>query len=100
MILAQKPVTISEAKSYVKDLEEKKEIANYFKEFASLDLAEANKLISELQSLNNLKINQESVIKIVDFLPSDTEELSKVLNDVSLSEEESQAVISIVKKYS
>lgn len=100
MILTQKPVTIAEAKSYVKDLEEKKEIADYFKKFASMDVVESNKLVADLQALNNLKLNAEHTVKIADFLPSDSEELSKVLNDVSLSEEESQAVISIVKKYS
>ena len=100
MILTQKPVTIAEAKSYVKDLEEKKEIAAYFKNFTSLDLVEVHKLVSDLFGLNNLKLNTENIVKIADFLPSDSEELSKVLIDVSLSEEESQAVISIVKKYS
>lgn len=100
MILSQRPVTIAEAKSHMKNLEEKKDIADYFRKFATIEVAESNKLVAELQALNNLKLNAESIVKIADFLPVDNEELSKVLNDVSLSEEESQAVISIVKKYS
>lgn len=100
MILSQKPVTIAEAKSYMKDIESKEEVTNYFKKFSSISLEDSNKMISELQALNNIKLREENFVKLVDFMPADAEELSKVLNEVSLTEEEAQAVLSIVKNYS
>jgi DNA-directed RNA polymerase subunit F len=100
MILSQKMVTIAEAKSYVKNLEEKQALNDYFKKFGTLSLDKANKLIGELQGLNNIKLKDEHMVKISDFLPADSEELAKITNDVSLTEEEAQAVLGIVKNYS
>jgi DNA-directed RNA polymerase subunit F len=100
MILNQKMVTIAEAKSYIKNLEEKQALHDYFKKFSVLTLANAEKLIGELKALNNLKLREEHYIKIADMLPSDSEELAKIANDVSLSEEETQAILGLVKNYS
>ncbi|HVY01363.1 MAG TPA: hypothetical protein VHA12_01205 [Candidatus Nanoarchaeia archaeon] len=100
MILNQKMVTIAEAKSYIKNLEEKQALHDYFKKFSVLTLANAEKLMGELKALNNIKLREEHYIKIVDMLPSDSEELAKIANDVSLSEEETQAILSLVKNYS
>lgn len=100
MILNQKMVTIAEAKSYIKKLEEKQALHDYFKKFSILTVANAEKLINELKALNNLKLREEHYIKIADMLPSDSEELAKIANDVSLSEEETQAILSLVKNYS
>ena len=45
MILNQKMVTIAEAKSYIKKLEEKQALHDYFKKFSILTHANAEKLI-------------------------------------------------------
>lgn len=100
MILSQRIVSIAEARSYVKNIEEKQALHDYFKKFSTLSLESAHKLIAELQGLNNVKLKEEHMIKIADFLPSDAEELNKITNDVSLTEEEAQAVLGLVKNYS
>lgn len=100
MILNQKAVTIAEAKSYIKNLEEKQALNDYFKKFSILSVADAQKLITELQGLNNMKLREEHFVKIADMMPSDSEDLAKITNDVSLTEEEAQAVLSLVKNYS
>lgn len=100
MILNQKIVTIAEAKSYVKNLEEKQALHDYFKKFSTLSLEQANKLVSEVKALNNIKLREEHFVKIADMLPSDSEELAKIANDVSLTEEEAQAILGLVKNYS
>ncbi len=99
MILDQRPVSLAEVKALAKNLDESSPLADYLKRFTKLSSADSNKLISELKALNNLKLRDEHFVKISDFLPSDNEELSKVLSEVSLTEEESQAILAIVKNY-
>ncbi len=99
MILTQKIVTIVEAKSYVKNLDEKQALNDYFKKFSTLSLDKAHKLIEELRALDNIKLKEEHMVKIADFLPADSEEVTKIAHDVSLTEEEAQAILSLVKNY-
>ena len=99
MILERMPVTLAEVNSYIKDSDEKIPLHDYLKAFSNLPLEKAKKLKEEIRALNSHKIKEETIIKIVDMLPQDSEDLSKIFNDVSLSEEESQAIISIIKNY-
>jgi len=99
MILDQKPITLSEVKSLAKNLDEKSPLAEYLKKFAKLSVADSNKLLGELRALNSIKLREEHFVKIVDFLPQDNEELAKVVSEASLTEEEMQAILSIVKNY-
>ena len=99
MILDQRPITMSEVKSLAKNLDEKTSLYEYLKKFVTLSAADSNKLLDELKALNSIKLREEHFVKIVDFLPRDNEELVKVVSETSLTEEEMQAILSIVKKY-
>ena len=99
MILSKKHLSLAEVNSLVQKGEEKKPIHDYLKKFAILSKEDSEKLIAELRALNNLKLKEEHFIKIADFLPKDVEDVNKILNDVSLSEEEANAILAIVKKY-
>lgn len=98
-ILNKVPVTMAESKEFIDALEEKKELKDYMKRFTQLSKDKALALSDEIRSLNNLKINEEKIIKIVDFLPRTAEELSKVFSDVSLSEDEVNKILEVVGKY-
>ena len=97
MILTKKPLTIAEAQSFVKNIEEKKPLHNYFKKFSTLSKADAEALLKKLKALNNVKLNDEALVHLVDFAPLDVEDINKILIDVSLSEEEAQAVLAIIR---
>ena len=99
MILSKKPLTLSEVNALVLKGDEKKPIHNYLKKFVLLSREDANKLLDDLRALNNLKLKEENLMKIADFLPKDIEDLNKILNEVSLSEAEANAILEIVKKY-
>ena len=99
MILSRKHLALAEVNSLVIRGEEKKPIYDYLKKFAILPKEDSEKLVAELRALNNLKLKEEHFIKIADFLPKDVEDVNKILNDVSLSEEEANAILAIVKKY-
>jgi DNA-directed RNA polymerase subunit F len=98
-VLNQRAVTLAEVKSYAKNFETNEVMNEYMKKFAKLSAADSAKLIEELSALNNIKIREENFVKIADFLPQDNEELAKVVSEVSLTDEEMQAILAAVKKY-
>jgi len=59
----------------------------------------AENLAEDLRGLNNPKIKEDDIVKVIDFLPTQSEEVNKIFTDVSLSEDESNKIIEIVGKY-
>jgi len=98
-ILNKTPVSLAEVKDIVDKLEEKEELKAYLKKFAKLKKEKAEKLKEEIRALNNPKIKEENVIKIVDFIPKDAEEIGKIFSEVNLNEEEINAILNITKNY-
>jgi DNA-directed RNA polymerase subunit F len=98
-ILNKTPATLAEVKVIVSKLEERKELKDYFKKFTQLKKDKASELTKQIQDLKNIKIKEVDITKIVDFLPKTQEELNKILTEVSLSEEETNAILAITGKY-
>ena len=98
MIISKKSLTFAEVKELMKNVENP-QMQDYMKAFSKLSEDKAHSLIEEINALNNPKLKEEHIIKIADFLPRDAEDLSKIVLDVSLSEEEINAILNIVKKY-
>ena len=98
MIINKRPLTLAEVKSYV-DADENKQMADYLKKFSKLSEDKARALVDEIRSLNNPKIKDGDMVKITDFLPEDLESVNKIFTEVSLTEEEANAILEIVKKY-
>jgi len=99
MIIKQKPLTLAEVGEIIGKDEEKKQMLSYLKKFSKLSKDKADSMAKDLRCLDNLKVKEEHIAKIVDLLPKDAEDLNKIFTDVSLSEEESNAILEIVKKY-
>jgi DNA-directed RNA polymerase subunit F len=99
MILSKTPVTLGKVQEIVKPLEEKQELKDYLKKFVKLKKDKAEALVKEITGLNNLKIKEEHIVKIADFVPKSAEELNKIFTDVSLTEEETNAILEITEKY-
>jgi len=98
MIISRKTLTLAEVKNLAKDADNKN-LNDYLKAFSKLSLDKSEKLKSELSSLNNLKIREDDIIKLVDFIPKDKEEINKILTDTTLSEDETNTILSITTKY-
>ena len=90
---------MAEVKHIVDKLDEKEELKLYLKNFTKLSKDKSEKLMKELESLNNQRLKQEDIVKIVDFVPKGIEELRTVILDSSFSEEESNAILAITKNY-
>lgn len=100
MILEMRPLSLAEVEEYAGDLEEKKDLKDYLKKFKKLNKDKSASLKEELKKLDNMKLKDESIVKIVDFLPNDSESLNKIFTEVSLDEKETEQVLEIINKYS
>jgi len=99
MILEMRPVSLVEVKELVEKNDENKDMISYLKKFSKMKKDKAEELSNEIRDLKNLKVKEEHIVKVVDFLPSDAEDLNKIFNDISLDEKETNEILEIVKKY-
>ena len=99
MIIGMKPLNLAEVKNIAGNLEEKKDLRDYLKKFGKLSESDARKLSDELRKLGNMKLKEEDIVKIVDFLPRRPDDLNKIFSDVSLDEKEANDILEIVKNY-
>ena len=99
MIISMKPLCLAEVKELAGDLSEKPELHDYLKEFCKLDKKKSAALAESVRGLNNPKIKEEFVVKIIDLLPRDAETVNKIFNDVSLDEKEVNDILAVVKEY-
>lgn len=99
-ILNSRPLSLAEVADLVKKHEdfENKPTASYLKKFNKVKFSEAQEISEKLRALNNVKIKESHIVKVIDFMPVDAEDVNKIFSDVSLSEEEIQAILQIVKK--
>jgi DNA-directed RNA polymerase subunit F len=94
-----KPLSLAEVKELVGEVDEKKDLKDYIKRFGNLSKEDSVKLGEEVRGLDNMKVKEEHIVKIVDFVPKTAEELNKIFTDVSLDEEECNKILEIVKGY-
>ena len=99
MMLDKKPLSLAEVKSYFIESEKNKVLSEYLKTFSELDIKKVQKLKEEIIGLNNSKIKEESIVKIIDLLPKDSEDVNKIFFDIGLTEEEVNSILNIVKGY-
>lgn len=95
MIKETKSLSLAEASKFI----EEEELNAFIKKFTKIKPEEASKLRGDVEKLENIKIKEEHITKIIDLLPEDNQDISKIFTDVSLEENEISQIIEIVKKY-
>ncbi len=102
MIKSINPLSMAEVKEIVSKLDESdktKAVSSYIKKFTKLDAAEANKLKEEIIALNNARLREQDIAKIVDIMPKDADDLRKILIEINLDQNEITQILAVVKKY-
>src|SRR3989338_7186360 len=99
MILNMRPVHLADVQELSGDLEAKPDLRDYLKEFSKLGKKQADALANSVRAIDSVKMREEFIIKIVDLLPRDSESISKIFNDVSLDEKETNEILAVVKEY-
>lgn len=103
MIKNKEPISLAEAKEICKDKEENekaKAIVSYAKQFTSMKLEDVLKMKKELQSLNIMKLKLNHIVRIIDIMPEDSDDVRKIfVDDISLDQDEISKILETVKKY-
>lgn len=100
MILDRQPLNLFEVKEILENMsdnEKKTQMELYLKKFSKIKLEQIKKIKQGLQALDLLKIKNQHIAKIIDFLPEDASDLNKIFIDVSLTEDETNKILGIIK---
>lgn len=105
-VLKKEPLSLAEVKELV---DEKKEnetkkvemMREYLKKFVKISPENAKKLKEELKNLKITKLGEEHIVKMIDILPSDVDDVRKIFfgSTVSLNQNEIQKIIEVINKY-
>ncbi|MDH3353188.1 MAG: hypothetical protein OEL87_01955 [Nanoarchaeota archaeon] len=98
-IKEQKPITMAEVVASVGDSEKAMDIKKFVKNFDIMDIEKAKKMQEELRALDLIKLKEEHIVKIVDFVPTSASELNKVIIEVSLDQDEINKILDVTGKY-
>lgn len=97
MIKDKKPLTIPEVVDLVGTSEKSEKMKKFAKEFNNMKLERALELKESLKKLNVLKLNEMSIVSLVNFMPSDAQDVMKVLEGISLDQEEISKILGVLK---
>jgi DNA-directed RNA polymerase subunit F len=94
----KKSLSMAEAFTYIKEDEESEtDIVGFIKKFIKIKKGRAEEIRNKLVGLDLMKIKEEHIVKIIDLMPENKEDLNKIFVDVSLDEDEAQKIINTIK---
>jgi DNA-directed RNA polymerase subunit F len=99
MIKESRPVSMAEVMELVGSSDKAEEVKKFIKGFEILSFKKAGELMEEIRGLNLMKLKEDYIVKIADFVPTDAAELNKVIIEVSLDADEVNKILEITKKY-
>ena len=99
MIKNNQLLSIAEITEYVKKDKDNEEFFKFVKNFVKLNPKEAKELRGKIEELKLMKIRSEHLVKIIDLMPEDEEDLNKIFIDVSLDKDETKKVLDTVKEF-
>jgi DNA-directed RNA polymerase subunit F len=106
-IIETNPTSMAESREILSSREKKKELSyeqklalEHLNKFTKLSPEQAKKLLEELSGV--LRMSQETMVQILNFLPKNADELRMIFSreKFSLKEDEINKILEIVKKYS
>jgi len=100
MIIDRTPQNLNEVEEIIKDSpdsEKKEQMELFLKKYLKTKPEQAKKIKEGLEKLDLLKMKREHLVKIIDILPADASDLNKIFIDVSLSEDEINKILEVIK---
>jgi len=92
------PLTMSEVEELAKDGDNEEKMKSFLKRFPHPKKEKAEKIKEELEKLGSIKLKEENIVKIADFMPEDAADLIKILPGVSLEQDEINKILEITKQ--
>ncbi len=100
MIKNIEPLSMPEVLEYVKGKSDSEEEARKFvKKFTKMKPATASEIRKKLEELNMIKMKPEHLVKIIDLMPEDNENVNKIFTDVSLDEDETKKILETLEEF-
>lgn len=100
MITKMTELSMAESTEYLdKKNEQEANTLAFIKKFTDLKAKDAKEMRKKLQELDLVKLNEESITKIIDLLPENQEEINKIASSSNLDEDETKKVLDIVKQF-
>jgi len=92
---------MAEIAEYIKKTKDSdvSEVLKFIKKFTKLTAKEAVELRKKLESQNLMRVKQEHIVKIIDLMPENAEELNKIFVDSNLDEDETKKILETVKEF-
>jgi len=99
MIKNNEPLSMIEASKYIKKKEDGADVLGFIKKFAKVNLKESKELRKKIKELELMKVKTEHIVKIIDLMPENAEDLNKIFVNVSLNEDETKKILETVKEF-
>ena len=96
MIRKNEPLSMVEILEYV---EKDSEVSKFVKKFTKLSLKESKEFKKRLEELGLMKLKPQHIVKIIDLMPEDKEDLNKIFVGMGLDEDETKKILDIVKEF-
>ncbi len=93
-------LSMAESLEYIeKEKKAEKPAADFIKKFVKLTPKKAKELRKKLEDLNEMKLNEVNISKLIDILPDKAEEVNKIFIDISLDENETKKILDTIKEF-
>jgi len=100
MIKNNEQLSMVEVVEYIKKTEDsEKDLIGFIKKFIKLNLKKAKELREKIEKLDLMKIRPEHIVKIIDLMPENAEDLNKIFVDISLDEDEKRKILKTIKEF-
>ena len=107
MIKNKNPVSLTEVKEILTEYPQAEEnkraeaVLAHIKKFVKTKPEKAKAIIAAIETLDMAKIKREHMVKIVDLMPEDAEDLRKIFagGDVTLSQDETNSILEKLKEH-
>jgi len=100
MIRKSEPLSIPEVLGYLdKKNEKESNLIGFIEKFNDVKFKDAKQIKEKINSLNLMKLREEHIIKLIDFMPNNSEELNKILMGVNLDEDETKKILDTIKEF-
>lgn len=100
MIRKSEPLSMPEITEYLdKKNENEAELLSFVKKFTALSSKDAKDMKKKLEELDLMQLRDENIVKIIDVMPENAEELSKILSGVSVDDEETKKILEVVREF-
>ncbi|MDP2628693.1 MAG: hypothetical protein Q8P15_02220 [Nanoarchaeota archaeon] len=99
MIKNNQPLSMAEVKGYLKKEDAEGTLTGFINKFTEVKPKEAKELRTKLEELGIMKLREHNIVKIVDTMPDNQENLNKLFVETSLDEDETKKILETVKQF-